>query len=159
MKQPGVVVALAALATISKSVCYNIQYFDCNDVRKIKTYRMDETCMHKSERVPSLTSYTILQKKDTLRLSGFSCKIIKTTLTEYCGAYSHAKLAQPPEVEVAATISPESCFNLVNTQTYHTADNRRVKLELNTENIIHKNELGLIVVEDNKISCRGNNLG
>ena len=29
-----------------------------------------------------------------------------------------------------------------------------MKLELNTENIIHENKLGLIVVADNKISCQ-----
>ena len=116
---------------------------------------MDETCMHQSIRTPSLTRYTILQKKETLQVQGFSCKVIKSTITEYCGAYSHAKLAQPPELEIATPLNPESCLNLVNTQTYNTADNRKIKLELNTENVIHENELGLIVVEDNKISCRG----
>ena len=117
---------------------------------------MDDTCMKSTAvKTPRITKQTILQKKTSLRLHGFSCKMVRSTITEYCGSFGHGKLAEPPELEIATVQTPETCLNMVNTQIYYTVDNRRVKLELNTENIIHENELGLIVVEDNKISCQG----
>ena len=66
--------------------------------------------------------------------------MVGSTIAEYCSSFGHGKLAQLQELKIATPQTPETCLNLVNTQTYYTVDNRQVKLELNMENIIHENE-------------------
>lgn len=150
-------VALILLISTSSSQGYSIEYFDCHNIQKLRTYRLDQSCTAKPYNLSNTekTTYTIVQKRDTTEMLGFSCKIIKTTLTEFCGAFSHAKLAKPPIVEVAELLPAASCMALINTQRYATSDGRQVKLNLNEENVIHTSDFGAIIIKDNSVTCRG----
>ena len=150
-------VVLIILLSTASSQGYSIEYFDCHNIQKLRTYRLDQSCTTNSHNLSDTpkTTYTILQQRDTKEMSGFSCKVIRTTLTEFCGAFSHAKLAKPPIVEVADILPTSSCMNLINTQTYRTSDGREVKLRLNQENIIHQDDYGAIIIKDNSVTCRG----
>ena len=87
MKWLGELMGLVVLAIIRLGGSYTIQYYDCNNVNQIKTYRMDDTCMKSTAvKTPRITKQTILQKKTSLRLHGFSCKMVRSTITEYCGS-------------------------------------------------------------------------
>ena len=117
MKLLGELMGLVVLAIIRLGGSYTIQYYDCNNVNQIKTYRMDDTCMKSTAvKIPRITKQTILQKKTSLKLHGFSCKMVRSTITEYCGSFGHGKLAKPPELEIATVQTPETCLNMVNTQ-------------------------------------------
>ena len=46
--------------------------------------------------------------------------LTRSILTEYCGAYSHTKLAKTPDIEVAYQVSPQQCLNILNTGVFTT---------------------------------------
>ena len=106
-------------------------------------------------RITSEGTYTLLQERKRIEMHGFSCKIVQSTITEYCGAYSHQKIARPPEIEISKNLNPQQCLTLVNTEFFTAPDGHREKIKIGKENIIYNNDLGLIIVGDNTISCRG----
>ena len=58
---------LVVLVMSKESLCYTLQYYDCNYNNKIKTYHMDDTCMMpKCIKTPKVIRQTILQKKKQL---------------------------------------------------------------------------------------------
>ncbi len=101
---------------------YTINYYDCHDTNRITTYKLGEACMTNKNNNSMNTEYALLQERSITELTGFSCWVTHSTLTEYCGAYSHNKLAKAPEIEVNEALTPDQCLNLVNTQSYTTPD-------------------------------------
>ena len=99
MKMALVVLAISALREYSDAA-YTVDYYDCNVPTQISTYQHTEICKHYTNHSSQPTTYTLLQRRLVDKLSGYSCKITRSTWTQYCGAYSHAKMARPPEIEI-----------------------------------------------------------
>ena len=113
------------LIMIKISLQYSIEYFDCNDVTDLKTYKQERMCKLKPKtNSTTMKQFTILQKQDIQETTGFSCKITRSTIVEYCGAYSHNKLAKVPEIEVHEAVTVEKCHHLVNTQSFITKEGK-----------------------------------
>ena len=91
-------------------------------------------------------------------MKGFSCRITRSTLTEYCGAYSHTKLAKTPDIEVTYQVSPQVCLNIVNTGIFTTPSGTRHKIQMNAQNIIKSEDRGTLTIGDNSVSCRGQSM-
>ena len=92
---------------------YTVKYFDCNDPVAITTSQHVTACEHQQNKVDSQPeTYRILQKKSTQRLKGYSCTISHSSIVHYCGAYSHSKIAEAPEIEIPESISKENCQRL-----------------------------------------------
>ena len=155
MTLPGMMVALAILANCKQLGAYTIDYFDCRDINKLTTYRVSKACSPRTLDRTEKVEYTLLQKRGVLNMKGYSCRITRSTLTEYCGAYSHTKLAKTPDIEVSYLVSSPACLNIVNTGVFTTPSNTRHKITLNAENIIKSEDRGTLTVGDNSVSCRG----
>ena len=155
MRLYGLLVALATLASFDQIQAYTIDYWDCRDIDKLTTYRMNKACSPRTLEQTKTVEYTLLQKRSVLDMKGFSCRITRSTLTEYCGAYSHTKLAKTPDIEVAYPVSPQACLNIVNTGVFTTPSGTRHKINLNAENIIKSEDRGTLTIGDNSVSCRG----
>ena len=136
MTPHAVLMALAILVSCDQFDAYTIDYWDCRDIDKLTTYRMNKACSPRTLEGTKTIEYTLLQKRGVLDMKGFSCHITRSTLTEYCGAYSHTKLAKTPDIEVAYQVSPQACLNIVNTGVFTTPSGTRHKITLNAENII-----------------------
>ena len=148
-------VALAILVNFNQINAYTIDYFDCRDIDKLTTYRISKACSPKTLDRTKTVEYTLLQKRGVLNMKGYLCRITRSTLTEYCGAYSHTKLAKTPDIEVTYPVSPPACLNIVNTGVFTTPSNTRHKITLNAENIIKSEDSGALTIGDNSVSCRG----
>ena len=158
MRLYGLLVALATLASFDQIQAYTIDYWDCRDIDKLTTYRMNKACSPRTLEQTKTVEYTLLQKRSVLDMKGFSCRITRSTLTEYCGAYSHTKLAKTPDIEVAYPVSPQACLNIVNTGVFTTPSGTRHKINLNAENIIKSEDRGTLTIGDNSVSCRGQSM-
>ena len=158
MTLPAAMVALAILANFDPLDAYTIDYFDCREIDKLTTYRMSKACSPRIMDQTQLVEYTLLQKKRVLNMKGFSCRISRSTLTEYCGAYSHTKLAKMPDVEVAYQVSPEQCMNIVNSGVFTTPSGSRHKVTMNAENILKSEDRGALTIGDNSVACRGQSM-
>ena len=158
MALTAVMVALAILVNSDHLNAYTIDYFDCREIDKLTTYRMSKACSPRTLERTQTVEYTLLQKKKVLNMKGFSCRISRSTLTEYCGAYSHTKLAKMPDVDVAYQLSPEQCLNIVNTGVFTTPSGTRHQVTMNSENILKSEDRGALTIGDNSVSCRGQSM-
>ena len=101
--------AIANLWT-TMGASYTVKYFDCINPVAITTYKHTTACEHQTNKVDiQPEAYTILQQKSTQRLKGYSRTILRSSIMHYCGAYSHFKIAEPPEGKIPEPISREDC--------------------------------------------------
>ena len=119
---------------------------------------MNKACSPRTLERTKTVEYTLLQKRSVLDMKGFSCRITRSTLTEYCGAYSHTKLAKTPDIEVTYQVSPQVCLNIVNTGIFTTPSGTRHKIQMNAQNIIKSEDRGTLTIGDNSVSCRGQSM-
>ena len=117
----GVVVA-CRLFLLPLAAAYTITYFDCADISKLATYQLGEVC-RLSLKPPTgnntnQVKYKIIQRTNSKRIQGFSCAVAKSKFVDYCGAYSHNKMAKAPTIETTVTLSPTTCMTMVNTQKF-----------------------------------------
>ena len=148
--------ALVVLNFLSLTNAYNIAYYDCGDINGLTAYRINGSCKHAQWKdAEEATRYNILQKRDRQRMEGFSCKVTRSTLTEYCGSFSHNKLAEPPVIEVNYPISPMTCLEMADRGVFVTPSGQSREIDLETVNIVHVEELGTINVKDNAVQCKG----
>ena len=83
------------------------------------------------------------------------CRVVSSKVTDYCGAYGHIKHVIMTEIAVSKTISPQTCQQIISTGKFISDDGVSHPVTLQTENVIHTQELGTIELGDNSISCRG----
>ena len=76
-------------------------------------------------------------------------------MTLYCGAFSHLKMLEVPQVEVAEPISGSDCYDAARRGKYkdHTGRNRDV--ELDSVTTFRINDLGALHEENGVVSCQG----
>ena len=145
---------LLMLSLTASCMSYSIKYFDCTDIEEVQTYKIKNSCeVGNNTTNHKLKEYTILQDRSVSEIQGFSCRVTRSTITEYCGSFSHNKLAKAPDIEIHQTLDIEQCLHLVNTQVFLGKD-----IKIGAENIIHNADLGVIMTNDNEISCRGQSM-
>ena len=132
---------------------YSIDYYNCQDPKHITTYKLSEACVKDQKKGTGTSIYALLQEREIQDLQGYSCQVKRTTITEYCGSFSHNKLAKAPEVEIIEPMTPDQCLNLIHTQKYTTPDGKVNRITLGTENVIYSNDRGAIIISDNQVSC------
>ena len=147
---------MGALALINfKIQGYSINYYDCQDINQITTYKLGRACEPQTAGNATLFKYTLVQDRSITKIRGYSCQVTRTTLTEYCGAYSHQKLAKIPDIELNVPITPSHCLDMVHQQIFTTPDKRQESIKIGTLNVIKSFDLGTIQANDDGVSCRG----
>ena len=151
-----VLAVLVTLNALRLTNAYNITYYDCGDINGLTTYRINGSCKHAqwNDR-EEVTKYNILQKRERERMYGFSCKVTRSTITEYCGSFSHNKLAEAPVLEVNYPISPMACVEMADSGVFMTPNGQGRNIDLEAVNVVHVEELGTINVKDNQVQCKG----
>ena len=155
--------ALAALVLISTStpvvVGYSIAYYDCHDIKNVLTFKMTTaTCgppKTDHDMDTEQMALSLLQQRSIMSMKGYSCNVKYSRFVDYCGAYSHSKVIETPEIERSHVLTPMDCLDLVATKVFTTPDGIRRPVTLEAENIYSIEELGSINVGENVISCQG----
>lgn len=159
MKQLEVVVVLGVLVlirTFGGVKSHTIGYYDCYDIRQLMTYSVGQTCEPDNGLEDNKKQvYTLLQLRSISYMTGVRCQVTRSTVTEYCGSFSHNKLAEPPEIEVNHPVKPIDCLEMWNTAEFVTPMGERHGIEIGAENIIHTYDLGTISVNNNQVTCQG----
>ena len=147
-----VVLGVTNLITVHS---YTIQYYDCNNVDKVHTYKLNSVCSQNSNSNNNTETFTMLQKRTISKLTGYSCKVTESRFRFYCGAYSHLKLATPPEIETTYAVTASTCMGMITSSTFTTPSGHRVPIKLGHENVIHSNNAGVIQISSDKVACQG----
>ena len=138
------------------TTAYKITFFDCAQIQHLKTYRLYDVCKPFQQPNGNTTKqYQLLQKRTVQKMTGHGCRVVSTKFTDYCGAYGHVKHVKMPEVAVSRPISPQTCQQIISTGKFISDDGISHSVNLQTENIIHTQELGTIKLGDNSVTCRG----
>ena len=98
---------------------------------------------------------TILQRKSVQFIGGWSCSVVVSRFTDYCGSFGHSKHLVAPAIEVNHPVTVTQCWDIINTESYTTPDNIPRPIKLEAENIIAIYKLGVINVGDNSVTYHG----
>ena len=135
---------------------YNVAYYDCGDITGLTTYQINGSCKHAQWTAQEKTeTFSILQKRERQKMTGYSCRVKRSIFTEYCGSFSHNKLAEPPKLEVNYPISPMACLDMAETHAFVTPNGERRDIDIGTEYVLHVEDLGTINVSGGQIQCQG----
>ena len=134
--------------------------YDCTDPLDIQAYQM--ATQAKSCLLPAQpqhqrnSSYFLLQKSDTIKISLRQCQVTETTIPFYCGAWSHQTFAYPfLRIEEKLPISPRECEDLWDTWTFVDPHKNIHHLIPNDTTRIYYLQAGASDIEDGTIHCQG----
>jgi len=103
--------------------------------------------------------YTILQQMRNQVLKGHKCKVLRSQWILMCGAFSHERMIEVPEIEIVQATSANQCENMVNTNTFTSKYGTTHGIAMNTETVFSVKELGMTHTESSgKIWCQGQQL-
>ena len=144
------VIALTQLTTSDKFIgndCrkpHNITYIRHEDCR-VETENSQETDMH------------ILQRTEMRETIGYECKVERTTLVNYCGAYSHTKETGESVYNEPIKITSETCHEMANTRSF-VAEQKSYPVKMNAISLISFFTHGSITRTNSNIHCNGESL-
>ena len=135
---------------------YRIKYRDCSKPTKIQRVSVHTACESVNEREDEVETYAVLQQMRNQIIRGHKCKVTRSQFMLFCGAFSHERFIQIPEVEVVQATSANDCENMINTNTFVSHYGTTHGIALGVETIIKVNELGVTHTESNgKVWCKG----
>ncbi|MCP4057722.1 MAG: hypothetical protein GY738_10485 [Pseudoalteromonas sp.] len=136
---------------------YTIDYWDCNSPTSIQEYDATGACQHTKAQPETVQSQVyLLEQSKVKRVTGYRCTAEVSTFTYFCGAWSHLKVAMPPEIQIPIHITPAQCHYMK--QRQQTPESllgviRHIDLnEINFFNFISK---GNMKTSSSNIECEG----
>ena len=138
---------------------YRVKYRDCSSPTEIKRLNIYKTCELNEVNDDKSERYAILQQMRNQVLNGYKCKVLRSQWLMMCGAFSHERMIEVPEIEIVQATSANNCENMVNTNTFISSYGTTHGVAMNTETVFRVNELGMTHTESSgKIWCQGQQL-
>ena len=145
--------ALAALVIISEA--YTIRYMDCGKPQQMSEYDLKTYCMNEEPVKSETITYHVLQKRKSIKMSGYSCNVVRSTFVLHCGMFSHQELLRMPDIEIRQVVTIRQCQEMVTTGYWTSREGTRHKVRIGEETILHISEKGVLHEDSNKIWCEG----
>ena len=123
---------------------YTMDYFDCNKPQQMTEYDLRTYCMNEVSTSVETTKYHVLQKRKNIKMSGYSCQMIRSTFTMHCGMFSHQEMVRIPDIEIKQDVSLHSCQNIITTGYWTTREGTVHKIKIGEESILHISEKGVL---------------
>ena len=95
---------------------YTIRYNDCTKPSKKKKYSNETSCKSNPNAKKEKEMIKIFQAVLNVKLIGYSCSIITSRFTYYCGSFSHIKMAKVQEMELNEGMTPIKWNNPMNSK-------------------------------------------
>ena len=89
-------------------------------------------------------------------LKGYKCEVTRSQWLLFCGAFSHERFIEIPEIEIVQATSVSDCENMVNTNTFVSRYGTTHGVAMNEETVFSINDLGMTHTESSgKVWCKG----
>ena len=124
----------------------------------MKEFDIRTFCMTEKPTLGETTKYHVLQKRKNIKMTGYSCSMIRSTFIIHCGMFGHQELLQMPDIEIKQDIPLQQCQSMVTTGYWTTREGTRHRIKIGEESIVHVSEKGVLHEETNKIWCEGEDL-
>ena len=110
---------------------FKIQAFDCSTPVTINRLHLPEVCFIPEDRLTETLAVAqpawILGEEYVHELSGVVCSATISRFRGYCGAYSHWKFMDVPEIEADEPVTLEQCMS-ARKGFYNTQDGKRIPI-------------------------------
>ena len=133
-----------------------MKYSDCSNPSNIERLSIYTVCNQVDDSVKETEEYTILQKMRNKVMKGHKCQVKRSKWMLYCGAFSHEKMIEIPQIEINQDISISQCEDMISTNTFISEFGTTHGVALNEETVFSVNERGVTHTESNgKVWCQG----
>ena len=149
---------LVLLVCNQQVVAYTMSYYDCAKPARMKEYDIKSYCMNVKPTAGETTNYHVLQKRKNIKMTGYSCSMVRSTFIIHCGMFGHQELLQMPDIELKQDVPLQQCQSMVTTGYWTTREGTQHKINIGEENIIHVSEKGVLHEDTNQIWCEGEDL-
>ena len=96
---------MLCLVYVYQSDAWTLTYWDCDQPKVSSRYSVKTTCAQSETTTDNSTfQWDLLQKIDYSEVDGWSCKLVVSKFTLFCGSFSHQKFEKIPEVELSQTV-------------------------------------------------------
>jgi hypothetical protein len=156
MRMEQITLGLAVLVSSSQySHAYTMNYYDCTKPTGMTEFDLKTYCTREKFNIGETNTYHVLQKRKGIKMSGFSCQIIRSTFVVHCGMFSHNEVIRMPDIEIKQVASIQECQAMITTGYWATREGTRHKVIIGAENVIHVSEKGMLHESNHKIWCEG----
>ena len=137
-----------------------VTYNDCYNPSATATYTSTSFCPRASvyaaspPPTPPQTRYQVLTPTIVRHTTGFRCQRRGSTITGYCGAYSHFKWAEVPTFQAEETMTGEECRKLAREQKI-VIQGTAVDVAVNAITSFRYTPTGRILVDHTVPECEG----
>ena len=143
-----------------KETSLKAEGFDYSVPMNLQSYSIPERCfvpaLKPVEKVvlPSKPGF-VLTSEDVHEMTSAVCSATISRFRGYCGAYSHWKFMDVPEVEVSREVSVEECRKAYTQHTFETSDGKILRVEPGKVVLYQYVEDGSITVLGYNTFCKG----
>ena len=143
------------LMYVCQSDAWTMSYWDCDQPKVSSRFSVKTTCAQSASEQDNTThEYDLLQRIDYSEVDGWSCRLVVSKFTLFCGSFSHQKFEKIPEIELAQTVSPSRCREWTRNKVFMSRDGEKHQLNVPGESILAINDLG-IIHPSGSVSCQG----
>ena len=142
---------LVLLVCNQQVVAYTMSYYDCAKPARMKEYDIKSYCMNVKPTAGETTNYHVLQKRKNIKMTGYSCSMVRSTFIIHCGMFGHQELLQMPDIELKQDVPLQQCQSMVTTGYWTTREGTQHRINIGEENIIHVSEKGVLHEDTNQI--------
>jgi len=100
-------------------------------------------------------TYSVIQFNPVRKFKGMKCEKRISTITAVCGAFSHSKLVEPPDVLKPARVPQRECMDVIQTQLVNTEDGRQVRVPAGSTVTYKYIESGSVTMSETNVACEG----
>ena len=151
-------ISTVVLVALAYSEAYTMDYYDCNKPTSMREYDLRTYCMNEKPSSTETTTYHVLQKRKNVKMTGYSCQMIRSTFTMHCGMFSHQEILRIPDIEIKTPVSLHQCQSMITTGYWTTREGTTHKIKVGEETVLHVSEKGVLHEESNKIWCEGEDM-
>lgn len=134
---------------------YTINYHDCRKPTDLQEINLDQACGLEDDMEVDERTYTILTPRHHQPMRGYTCSVVRSTFTYYCGAFSHTKILKAPNVEIKEKMDVQQCLGILQGNQFQDHYGGSHKISINKVNIFTVNERGVLHEDNGRVSCQG----
>ena len=140
---------------VCQSDAWTLTYWDCDQPKVTSRYSVATTCAQSETTTDNSTfQWDLLQKIDYSEVDGWSCRLVASKFTLFCGSFSHMKFEKIPQIELAQTVSPSRCREWSRNKVFVSGNGEKHALNIPGESILSINDLG-ILHPTGSVACQG----
>ena len=135
---------------------HSISGLDCRYPRSVKNGLLKHICQRDPEEPEEeMKGIILLQYSNLQNTRAVRCRRRETRLNAVCGAFSHTKILEPPDVLISAMITVEECQRAVHQGIFNEESGRSTPVKKNNRYHYKYLEHGTLTSSTDNVACTG----